>query len=436
MPTLKLNHRQIIGARPLNNRRTQYRVAGVRGLVLDVRMSGERTWFVRYQPGGRGQRVFRWFRIGDANAISVRDAADKAQEIIRAVQKDNRDPHAERLRSRQQVKTFGALFEDWHARYAVPRLKRADTDRYLFSKHIEAGFGTRPLADLHRTDIGRFRDRVAAEWTALTADSVVVLINRVFNWAVDEGITESDPAARLRKLGDARPRERILSHGGIRRFLAALDTMEDMDGRSMARGQAGRMLSPQTRSILRLCLLTGQRRGEIAGALKSELDLDSHEPVWTIPGARTKNGLLHRVPLCEMAIAELRRAIAASGDGSFVFPSPVNFQVAIKPMAVTRAMSRLVTELKLPKVSPHDLRRTVGTEMARLGVPLHIRSHVLNHSPSSRGVTDAVYNRYAYDAEKREALASWERQLKTLIGVPEASEKRQTKKQWRNFAVA
>ncbi len=54
---------------------------------------------------------------------------------------------------------------------------------------------------------------------------------------------------------------------------------------------------------------------------------------------------------------------------------------------------RGTTQLKIAKVSPHDLRRTVGTEMARLGVMSHVRALVLNRSPRSRGVTDAVYNR-------------------------------------------
>jgi integrase len=87
-------------------------------------------------------------------------------------------------------------------------------------------------------------------------------------------------------------------------------------------------------------------------------------------------------------------------------------------MAITRAMTRVVGQLKIAKVSPHDLRRTVGTEMARLGIPLHVRSLVLNHSPQSRGITEAVYNRYAYDKEKREALTAWEAEVGRLIATP------------------
>jgi len=81
-------------------------------------------------------------------------------------------------------------------------------------------------------------------------------------------------------------------------------------------------------------------------------------------------------------------------------------------------MARLVAELKIAPVSPHDLRRTVGTQMAKLGLPTHVRSLVLNHSAMSRSITDAVYNRYAYDKEKREALTAWEIRLSSLIIPP------------------
>jgi integrase len=166
-------------------------------------------------------------------------------------------------------------------------------------------------------------------------------------------------------------------------------------------------------------LLTGQRRTEVVEAEKAELQLLGDDPVWTIPGERTKNGLLHRVPLCPMAAAEFRRAVkAAPKESPFVFPSPEDPNTPISAAAVTRAMARLIAELKIPTVSPHDLRRTVGTELARLGLPVHVRSLVLNHSPMSRGITDAVYNRYAYDKEKREALGAWEDELTRLLSRP------------------
>jgi integrase len=122
-----------------------------------------------------------------------------------------------------------------------------------------------------------------------------------------------------------------------------------MTGEHMARAGKGRTLSPATRTILRLLLLTGQRRSEIVGARKSELELNAKEPVWTIPGERTKNGLLHRLSLCSQAKAAFARAVADSPDKSpFVFPSAVEpLKAHISAEAITRAMSRLVSELPL-----------------------------------------------------------------------------------------
>lgn len=416
MPSLKANHRQIRAAAAIGGKRTRYRIEGVEGLWLSVGAKGQRTWYVRYQPGGRKGRVFRQYTLGDASSVSLKTAVDGARRITNAVKTADRDPVGERVAKKQAALTFGDVFDDWYKRHATVKLARHETDMSRYRNHIERELSGRRIADLKRSEIGRFRDKVAGTATPLTSDSVMVLINRVLNWAVDEGLIEVNPAARLRKVGECKPRERVLTHATIVRFWQALEAMEAMSGNHMARGEKGRLLSPSTRSILRLLLLTGQRRGEVVEAVKTELELDGQEPVWTIPGVRTKNGLLHRLPLCPMAAAEFRKAAKASPKESpFVFPSPEDPTMPISPQAVTRAMARMITEMKIPTVSPHDLRRTLGTEMARLGLPVHVRSLVLNHAPMSRGITDAVYNRYAYDKEKRAALAMWEEQLQRLL---------------------
>lgn len=417
MPSLKANHRQILAAKPIDGKRTQFRIEGARGLVLDVRTNGQRTWFVRYQPGGRKSRTFRWYKIGDARTFRLKDAMERAGEVIRAVQGENRGPNVERVALVREGQTFGELFEDWYERHAKPKLARHETDRAYYRNHLEPDLARTRLQDIKRIELGRLRDKIAKNATPLTSNTAVELIGRVLNWALDEGIIEVNPSARLRKAGIRKPRERVLPHGDIRAFWNALSTTETITRDGMGRVQRGRVLSPSTRSILRLLLLTGQRRGELSGALKSELNLEGKEPVWTIPGERTKNGLLHRLPLCAWAKAEFARAVAASpAKIPYVFSSPeAPLEQPITALSVTRAMNRLVTELKIATVSPHDLRRTVGTEMASMGLPVHVRALVLNHSPQTKSVTDAVYNRYAYDKEKREALAMWEDRLRVVV---------------------
>lgn len=416
MPALKANHRQILAAKPIDGKKTRYRIEGVPGLWLYVSPSGVRTWYARYQIGSGKTRQERWFRIGDATSISLATATEQAKAVDAKVDVEDRDPHAERELRRADSMTVGELFKEWQSRYAIPKLARAPTDEITFRCHIEPSFAKRKVRDLTRIELGRFRDEVAKKATPLTSNRVMVLLSRIFNWGLDEGLLEFNPAARLRKAAARKPRERVLTRGNISVFWNALSAMETMTGEHMALGEKGRMLSPATRSILRLLLLTGQRRTEVAGALKSEFEMAADEPVWTIPGERTKNGLLHRVPLCPLAKKEFAKAIAASPEKSpYVFPSNENLRTHVTPAAITRAMARLIMDISLPTVSPHDLRRTVGTEMARLGIPVHVRSLVLNHSPQSRGITEAVYNRYAYDKEKREALLLWERELQTLI---------------------
>ena len=419
MPILKANHRVLASAPPIGGKRTRYRIEGVDGLWLDVGPTCNRVWYVRYQNGSRTSRSYRYFKIGNLLQIGLADATKRAKEVIGDVHGKQKDPQAERVEKGKQGQTFGQLFEDWYDRHAEPTLARAQTDRIIYRCHIEPDFARTRLMDLKRLEIGRFRDKVAKDASPLTSNSVIELIGRVLNWAVDEGIIDVNPAARMRKVGIKKPRERVLSESDIPKFWNSLVAMEAMTGEHIARAERGRMLSPATRSILRLLLLTGQRRTEVAGALKSELDLNAKEPVWMISGDRTKNGLLHRLPLCPQAMAEFEKAVATSPAKSpFVFPSASNpLNAHISAEAITRAMARLVVELKIPTVSPHDLRRTVGTELARMGLPVHIRSLVLNHSPMSRGITDAVYNRYAYDPEKRQALTAWEARLGALVGV-------------------
>ena len=174
---------------------------------------------------------------------------------------------------------------------------------------------------------------------------------------------------------------------------------------------------------IRLCLLTGQRRSEVIGIALSELSLTG-AAVWTIPATRSKNGLPHRVPLAPMALLEVRRALAdateAAGKGGkpkFLFPSP-DGGGPITANAVTRAMHRLCKRLGMAIAGPHDLRRTVGTGMAKLRVTPDIRSLVLNHTRGrSSSETTRVYDRHGYDDEKLEALAKWEAHVRALVSV-------------------
>jgi len=165
---------------------------------------------------------------------------------------------------------------------------------------------------------------------------------------------------------------------------------------------------------LRIGLTTGQRIGEILGAPRSEIDLGRAE--WLIPASRAKNGREHMVPLSPLAI-ELFREATDSTDERFIFPNRAKCS-HLEVNAISHAMRRALPQLGLDKnpATPHDLRRTVASNLARMGIPEAVIAHLLNHkSEIEKTITSRVYNQHAYAVEKRMALEQWADVLADII---------------------
>lgn len=422
MPVLARNHRQIAAAPAVPGKRVTYQIEGVNGLVLIITETGARSWFVRYQlRDTTGKRVFRRYRVGDATSVSLNDATEAAKRIMSVVEVEGRDPFAEERApppSVVTIVTFDDLFEAWNERHAKVHLAVPEIEARRYEMHLKEPLGAKAVTEINRHILSDLRDTIAIKQGPIQSNNVLTLFSRIMNWAVDVGRVEYNPATRLRKVGTPRPRERVLSDDELRALWLRLAEMDGMSGEHIARGEKGRMLTPLTRSAIRILILTGQRRSEVMETERTELLLTSNEPAWTIPGTRTKNALLHRLPLPPMAADEFRRAIKSGGKSRFAFPSPKSddkTDVALLPSTVTRALQRVCSELGIQGVGPHDLRRTLGTGLARLGVAENVRALILNHSPRSRSITDAVYNRYAYDKEKRDALTAWEKHVTRVV---------------------
>jgi integrase len=276
--------------------------------------------------------------------------------------------------------------------------------------------------------VGAVRDDVLEKAGPIQSNRVVALFNRVANWSVEEGHAKFNPAARLRKLGQERRRERLLEPDELVRLWEEFDREIVID-----RWVGGQTTSdlPATiaiRRALKLLCLTGQRRSEVVQMEKRELDLDSAEPVWTIRAERTKNGLPHRVPLTTMSMDVIRQAIMASGASSYVFPSG-RTEGPLRGDAVTKSLQRICRRLnpKIEGLGPHDIRRTIGTSMRRLGISTEDRAHVFNHISGAKAkVTSWNYDPGEHDQEKRDALKKWEYELRKIVGLdsPEAIELR------------
>lgn len=251
--------------------------------------------------------------------------------------------------------------------------------------------GTKSIASVTKADILRMLDDVRSRGVAQGANRLLAHTKRFFGWCVERGVIDQSPASGIRPPVKERGRDRVLSDEEIARVWEAAMAM-------------GHPVGP----AVQMLLLTGQRRDEVSHMRWSDLDADT----WTIPAERNKSGRLHVVPLSPFALSILRSAPRSDG---FVFwgRSP---GTAINGWS--RAKERLdelsgVTDWRL-----HDLRRTAATGMARLGFDPHVVERVLNHATSNAGPLAKVYQRYAYENEKRAALEAWSDELARLVQLP------------------
>ena len=200
--------------------------------------------------------------------------------------------------------------------------------------------------------------------------------------------------------------------------------MDDNEIRTFWRGVVLPPVSRQVGLALRLALATAARASEIAGARKAEFqDLDNGQVTWLVPGQRTKNKRDHLIPLAPLAVETVKSAIELSGESDFLFPTRLGRGGPIDRHTLTVAMVRFAKNLKGPTAktwqqeipTPHDLRRTCNSRLARMGIPKEIRDRALNHITSLRDPESKHYNLYEFQIEKRQALGKWADEIASLL---------------------
>jgi len=261
--------------------------------------------------------------------------------------------------------------------------RSADEVQRRFERNVIPMIGAVRLSAFHRRDAARAIDAVKDRGSPGEARHVAEDIRAMARWATNAGYFDVDPLASMKLPPKSKPRERALTEDEIRSLWANVS--------SLRRDYA---------AVVRLCLVTGQRRGEVVGMRRSELDLTAR--TWTIPAERAKNGRAHVVPLSATALL-----LIPEGDGDGVFP-------AVDPECLTNEIRRKQLGVST-SWTLHDLRRTVATYMAMLGVSPIVIGHVLNHVTATRGsVTLQHYVRHTYEAEKRAAADLWASRLEAI----------------------
>ncbi|MCW2356928.1 integrase [Bradyrhizobium elkanii] len=245
-------------------------------------------------------------------------------------------------------------------------------------------------------------DRLAGNYLAFVQlASIRIWLSSMFNWAIREGLDiAANPVLGTNRPAQPSSRERVL-------------TETELSAIWWASGD------DDYRRIVRLLLLTAQRRHEVGSMQWAELDTSSG--LWTLPGTRTKNHREHHLlPLVPAALALLpprrdsRDFLFGNGPRRSGDPHRGFSGWSKSKAALDERIAEALGE-PLPHWTVHDLRRSASTVMAdRLGVLLHIVEAILNHVSGHRVGVAGVYNRARYAAEMREALERWAKHVAAL----------------------
>lgn len=400
---------------------TEYRDTKVKGLSLRVTPTGAKSWTYRYRANGKQKRL----SLGKVGIISLADARNSARQVIADVSNDG-DPVLEKQLAKasenenMELKTITQVGEWYFQECAVGRhrpnargAKKKSTIQMevnYFNRCIVPALGDFELDDLTRAHIQKFVNGLAKKVDPKTgkekgsnsaAVKCKVILHSLYNFAMRNDLVEKNPVQFV-AVAPIPSRERVLTEKELRIVWSTFQPPVDIQGLGT---------SPTICYIIQLCIVTLQRRGEVAGMTLDELDLENK--LWTIPSTRTKNKRTHVVPLSDLALEIIQKALAVRTQESvYVFPTTkAGVDEPIDPHSATRAFARFRKAVGLENMHIHDLRRTGATMMTgeKFGFPRFIVSKILNHAGDTGGaaITTGVYDRNEYLKEKREALYEW-----------------------------
>jgi len=403
-----------IKALPTTGKRYDVREASKSGLTVRVGASGSKVWQLQFRHEGKPWRL----TLGPYPRLSLAAANVKAAEARQKVELgDNpaRDTVAAN-RIARAAQTVSELADDYLDKWAIDgkRGRRSPEniaeDRRIIEKDVRPVWGDRKARSITRGDVAALLDEIKGRGAPVQANRTLTVLRAMFRKAEQRGIVDASPCAGMERPTTEERRRVFLDDETIRSFWLGLLTAKTVEA---------------SRLVLRLVLVTAQRKGEVCLIEKADLDLG--RGTWFQPGRKVKNGRDHLVPLSPLAVDLLRKAWALSGDSRWLFPSragsgadPITGGALDHAMRNNRAALGLVgmdaeggmIEGAGLVPTPHDLRRTAASNMTAAGIPrLHV-DQLLNHVDGSVGAT---YDLHTYWPEKLRAVAVWEERLLDIV---------------------
>jgi len=435
MPKMRLTDAAVKRLKtPANTERVDYWDTSTPGFGIRISASGARSWVIITRALVNGDWKQKRVTLGTYPAKSLADARQDAKDAFTRA-KQGKDPADVPKVQRETMETdsrntFANVREDFLQKYRTrqrtkPSKRTLDELTRVLSHEAFKDWDLRPLAEIGRREILDAVDRFVSKGQETAANRYLTYLKMLFGWALDRDIIKADPTARIKPPGQEHSRERVLEPIEMRAIWKAT-----------APSQAGK--GDLFAGIVKVLMLTGQRRNEVAGMQWRELDLDAC--LWSLPGARTKNHRDHLVPLSEPVLdilverqqeqADMRLKDDKGRPTPYVFThtgkTPFSGWSRSKARLDGRAQN-ILRELagdQAAELAPwtlHDLRRTLVTRMAEdLHVPPHIVEAIINHVSGARAGVAGVYNRALHMEERRKALTAWADYVLRIVGETNA----------------
>jgi integrase len=368
------------------------------GLYLVIQPSGAKSWAYRYRVGGKSRKL----TLGSFPAIDVGEARNLSSAAAVSVKRGG-DPAVERSLAAAADDSFEVVARLFVERYARPKNRSwkqvarwlgltAEGDKLLLTGNgAIAAWGDRKIGDITKADVIRFLDRIVDRGSPIAANRTLAVLRKLFNWAEGRYGLVSNPCHRVEMPGTEKARDRVLT---------------DKELKAIWRGAV--KVGGSFVGVVQLLMLTGQRRNEVAGMEWRELDTANR--LWKLPRGRVKNDSGHEVPLSAEALKVISGVPHIHGQQLLFTYNGTN------PLSGFSVIKAAIDEAcGVKDWTFHDLRRTMASGMARLGVSLPVIEKILNHTSGSfRGIV-GVYQRHSFADEKRAALDLWGAHVARLV---------------------
>jgi integrase len=363
----------------------------LKGRALRIRRgSGGRimhNWIIQYRAHGHARRMI----VADAAKVSTAEGHKRAKKLLAKVELGG-DPQAEKQarREKDSISLRGVVTEFLASKTGLRENSMRPLRLYLEKGPYLGSLRGMPIDRITRRDVATRVLAVQRDSGVCTAGAFRAAMSSLFRWALETGLTETNPMIGAHKPPQPEPRDRALSDQELAAIWRSLD--DDDFGK-----------------CIKLVICFGCRRSEIAGMRWSEFDFD--KGAWSLPKERSKNKRPHTLPLTPL-VKQIIDSVPRRDGTDFLFGSRGTRGFTAWSLGKDVLDERLGSQVK--KWQTRDLRRSVATGMANIGVAPHVVEQILNHQSGHRRGVAGTYNRSLYEREVKAAVALWSDHIRSI----------------------